>query len=443
MYVMLVMRMVSGTGPVHGDAVVSGAGGRRARRRGRWIIVGVVVALLVAGNERARAEWPQFRGPDGCGHAAAEVPLRWSETEGVAWKTPLPGLGWSSPVVHRGGIYLTTAVPEGEDQSLRLVRLDAATGAVAWNKELFRQIGPTRIHKKNSHASPTPIADGDRLFVHFGPHGTACTTLDGEIVWQRTLDYAPTHGNGGSPALAGDVLVICCDGSDAQFVVGLDRASGAERWRTRRDTEPRKGFSFSTPLVIEVEGSTQAVCPGSDAVFAYDPRDGSEIWRVDYPGGYSVTPRPVFGAGLVFVSSSYDRPVLYAIDPRGRGNVTATHVPWTLDRGAPHTPSVLVVGDELYCVADKGVATCLDARTGAERWVQRLGGNFSASPLHAAGRIYFQDEAGEAIVVRAGPAYEELARNRLGDGERTYASFAVDGDALLVRSESALYRIER
>ncbi len=437
------MLLVAGPESGRDVAVARTAAGWPADRRGWWLIVGIAIALLVIGIERARAEWPQFRGPDGCGHATTDVPLHWSETDGVAWKTPLPGLGWSSPVVHRGGIYVTTAVPDGEDHSLRLIRLDVATGAVAWNKELFRQTGQVRIHKKNSHASPTPIADGEQIFVHFGPHGTACTTLDGDVVWQREIPYAPTHGNGGSPALAGDVLVICCDGSDAQFVVGLDRATGAERWRTPRDTEPRKGFSFSTPLVIEVEGGTQAICPGSDAVFAYDPRDGSEIWRVDYPGGYSVTPRPVFGAGLVFVSSSYDRPVLYAIDPRGRGDVTATHVRWKLDRGAPHTPSVVVVGDALYCVADKGVATCLDARTGAERWVQRLGGNFSASPLHAAGRVYFQDEAGEAIVVRAGPAYEELARNRLGDGERTYASYAVDGDALLVRSESALYRIER
>lgn len=417
------------------------------RRFMRAVILAVPICAACAGFSSRRAlaqnEWPQFRGPDGSGHALADPPLRWSETEGVVWKTPLPGLAWSSPVVWRGGIYLTTAVPEGEGHSLRLVRLDAATGRLDWNRELFRQDSTVRIHSKNSHASPTPVADGERLFVHYGPHGTACTTLAGEVEWRTVLAYEPTHGNGGSPALAGDVLVICCDGSDAQFVVGLDRATGAERWRTPRATKPAKGFSFSTPLVIEVEGRRQAICPGSDAVFAYDPQDGAEIWRVDYPGGYSVTPRPVYGAGLVFVSSCYDRPVLYCIDPRGSGNVTASHVRWKLERGAPHTPSVVVVGDEVYAVADKGVATCLDARTGAEHWVQRLGGNFSASPLHAAGRIYFQDEAGEATVVQAGRAFVELARNRLADGERTYASYALVGNDLLLRSESALYRIGR
>jgi outer membrane protein assembly factor BamB len=402
----------------------------------------VLVALLAM--PAAQADWPEFRGPAAMGHAADKgLPIRWSETENVVWKTPIPGLGWSSPVVHSGRVYLTTATgADGDSRSLRLVCLDAATGAVAWEEELFRQTAPVEMHAKNSHASPTPLVAGDRLIVHFGPHGTACTTLAGEIVWKRTLAYKPQHGNGGSPARAGDAIVICCDGSDEQYVVGLDLATGDVRWKTDRETEPTKGFSFATPLVTTVDGTTQAICPGSDAVFAYDPTTGREIWRVDYPGGYSVIPRPVHAAGLVFVGSGYDKPVLYAIDPSGRGNVTATHVRWKLDRGAPHTPSVIVVGDELYCVSDNGVATCVDARTGGERWRQRLGGNYSASPLHADGIIYFQNETGEAVVVKAGPVFEEVARNQLGSGERTFASYAVDDGGLLVRSESALYRID-
>jgi len=403
----------------------------------------VVTCVCAAAVTAAVAgDWPQFRGPDGGGHAdVAGLPLRWSDTENVAWKTPLEGLAWSSPIVVGDGIYLTTAVPEAADVSLRLVRLDARTGAVDWSKPLFRQVGPAQIHKKNSHASPTPVAADGRIYAHFGPHGTACTTLDGETVWRTTLDYAPTHGNGGSPALAGDVLVICCDGSDRQFVVGLDRRTGAEAWRTPRATKPKKGFSFATPLVIEVDGGRQAICPGSDAVFAYDPATGRELWRADYPDGYSVTPRPASGAGLVFVSSGYDKPVLHAIDPTGRGDVTATHVRWRMDRGAPLTPSPLVVGDELYCVSDNGIATCVDARTGREHWRERLGGNYSASPLHADGRIYFQDENGTAVVVAAGTTFAEVGRNRLGDQDRTFASYAVVDRALLIRTESAVYRI--
>ena len=421
----------------------SNRGGRQVGDLPAWL---VAMAMLSAGVTESRAEWPQFRGPDGQGHALVKgLPLRWSETEGIAWKTPIAGVAWSSPVVSRDRVYLTTAkeTEPAAGRSLCLVCLDARTGAVLWDKELFKQSAEVKIHKKNSHASPTPVVSGEHVFVHFGTHGTACTTRDGDVVWKQTLEYAPQHGSGGSPALAGDTLVICCDGADVQYVVGLDRGTGAIRWKTKRDTTPKKGFSFSTPLVIEVDGVTQAICPGSDAVFAYEPKTGDEIWRVDWPGGYSVVPRPVFGAGLVFMSSGYDKPVLYAIDPRGRGNVTATHVRWRMDRGAPNTPSVVVVGDEVYCVADSGVATCLDARTGTEHWKERLGGNFSSSPLHADGLVYFQNEAGEAIVVRAAKTFEEVARNRLGGEDRTFASYAVDGQSLLIRTESALYRVGR
>lgn len=417
-----------------------GMGGVAGHAAGLVVIWGMACVAAVP----AAADWTEFRGPEASGHAAVKgLPVRWSETENIAWKTPLAGLAWSSPVVSGGRIYLTTAVEQDTDHSLRLLCLDAASGKIVWDKELFRTAGPLRIHPKNSHASPTPIVRDGRVYVHFGPHGTAATNLAGEVVWQRKLDYAPQHGNGGSPALAGDVLVICCDGSDEQYVVGLDRTSGEIRWKRDRDTEPKKGFSFCTPLVLSVDSRMQVICPGSDAVFAYDPATGDEIWRVDYPGGYSVIPRPVFGAGLVFLSSGYDRPVLYSIDPTGRGNVTETHVRWKLDRGAPNTPSAVVVGDEVYCVSDNGVATCLDARTGTEHWRERLGGNYSASPLVADGLIYFQNESGEAIVVKAGKTFEEIARNQIGDKERTYASYAVDGTSFLIRSEKALYRVGR
>jgi outer membrane protein assembly factor BamB len=402
----------------------------------------VVILLLAAAPRRCPADWPQFRGPDGDGHSRTTgLPLRWSDTEGVAWKASIPGLGWASPVVHAGRIYLTTAVPQDDGQSLRLVCVDAGAGTVLWNTEIFGQDAAIAIHQKNSHASPTPVVADDAIFVHFGPHGTARTGLDGTVAWRTTLPYKPVHGNGGSPALAGDVLVISCDGGDAQYVAGLDAKTGAIRWKTPRDTRPSRGFSFATPLVCTVGDRTLAVCPGSDAVFAYDPRTGTEIWRADYPGGYSVIPRPVFAAGLVFVGSGYDKPALIAIDPTGDGNVTDTHVRWRLDRAAPHTPSPIVVGDELYCVSDNGIATCVDARTGTEHWRERLGGGFSASPLAADGRIYFQNESGEAIVVAAGKTFTELARNRLAEGERTFASYAVDGPALLIRTESNLYRI--
>jgi outer membrane protein assembly factor BamB len=403
----------------------------------------VVLAVGIPGS----ADWPQFRGPTGQGLGDARgLPVSWSDTENVAWKVAVPGLGWSSPAVVAGRIYLTTALPGGNEprQSLRALCLDADTGATLWDRELFEQRGSVEIHRKNSHASPTPVVEGDRVYVHFGPHGTACVTTGGDVVWtNREFKYGPTHGTGASPALASDVLIIPCDGHDVQYVVGIDKATGKVRWKTPRDTDPTKGFSFSTPLVIDVGGRSQAVCPGSEAVFAYDPQNGREIWRVRYGDGYSVVPRPVFAQGLVYVCTGYDAPQLLAIDPRGKGDVTNTHVRWSTDEAAPHNPSPLVVGGELYTVSDRGVARCVDARTGAERWQSRLGGNFSASPTYADGRIYFQNETGTAIVVKAGTEFEELGRSEFAGGDRTFASYAVDDGALFVRSETQLYRIEK
>jgi outer membrane protein assembly factor BamB len=405
-----------------------------------------VVALIVSRAEFTCADWPEFRGPTGQGHAQAEgLPASWSETENVTWKVPVAGLAWSSPAIVAGRIYLTTALPggDGPQQSLRVLCLDSASGAPVWNRELFEQRGEVEIHKKNSHASPTPIVEDDRLYVHFGPNGTACLTCDGDVVWTtQELTYGPRHGTGASPALAGDLLIIPCDGWDVQYVVGLEKATGHIRWKTPRETRPTKGFSFATPLVIETQGSRQVVCPCSDAVFAYDPATGREVWRVRYGDGYSVIPRPLFAHGLVYVCTGYNTPELLAIDPTGQGDVTDSHVQWRTNSAAPHSASPLVVGDELYMVADRGVAVCLDARTGRQHWQQRVGSAFSASPVFADGKIYFQDEHGQATVIRPGTRYDELARNTFADGLRTYASYAVAEGALFVRSETHLYRIE-
>jgi outer membrane protein assembly factor BamB len=366
----------------------------------------------------------------------------------VCWKTPIPGLGWSSPVIVGSKVFLTTAVPQESDDEphdLQLVCVDLTDGQIQFATTLFEQHGPVQMHKKNSHASPTPLVRDGRVYVHFGPQGTACTTLNGKPLWKQTLSYKPVHGNGGSPVLVGDTLVIACDGSDEQYVVGLDSANGEVRWKTARDTSPQKGFSFATPLVLPaaISGADrdQVICPGSDAVFAYDPATGETIWRFDYPGGYSVIPKPVFGNGLVYVCSGYDKPAVYAIKPDGSGNVTDTHLAWKLDRGAPNTPSLLLDGTELYLVTDRGVAACLNALTGEEHWRERLGGNFSASPLLANGLVYFQNETGEATVVQAGTEFMEISRNVLSDSERTFASYAVAPGTLLIRSETSLYAI--
>ncbi|MBT5017308.1 MAG: PQQ-binding-like beta-propeller repeat protein [Planctomicrobium sp.] len=394
-------------------------------------------------SQTTMADWKEFRGPTGQGEVTgAKLPVSWSDTDNVLWKSELEGLAWSSPVIVGDQVYLTSAVNIGEEQlSLRLLSVDLSTGDVNWDKEVFELEGKVKIHKKNSHASPTPIIEDDRIYVHFGPYGTACLSLKGEVIWKQKLEYKPVHGNGGSPALAGDVLVICCDGGDKQFVIGLDKSNGEILWNSNRDTDPKKGFSFSTPLIIEVDGQVQAVCPGSDAVFAYDPKTGDEIWRCDYPGGYSVTPRPVYGQGLVFVCTGFNKPLLLAIDPAGSGNVTETHLKWELDRQMPHSPSPILVGEELYVVSDSGIASCIEAKTGEIHWQERVEGKYSASPTAANGLVYFQDEEGTTVVVKAAKEFEEVSRNSIGSNERTFASFAVEGNSLLLRSENHLYRI--
>jgi outer membrane protein assembly factor BamB len=210
-------------------------------------------------------------------------------------------------------------------------------------------------------------------------------------------------------------------------------------WKTDRDTPARKKFSFGTPLLIEVNGRKLVVSPASDVVAAYDPVDGGEVWRVRYDG-YSVIPRPVYGHGLVFLSTSFDSPVLLAIRPDGTGDVTDTHVAWRLRKGAPKTPSPLLVGDEIYTLSDDGVLSCLDARTGRVHYQQRLGSTYSASPLFAGGNIYVQSEDGTGTVVKAGRQFEELARNALD--ERSLASYAAADGALFIRTARHLYRIE-
>ena len=395
----------------------------------------VAIALLSCPVVGAAEDWPEFRGPGKQGHSDARgLPLTWSDSANVAWKVDVPGKGWSSPVILGKRLWLTSALDDG--RSLRALCFDRDTGKPLQDVELFRKEDPGSIHAKNSHASPTPILEGDRVYVHFGAHGTACLTNEGKVVWRKTLDYAHRHGPGGSPELVGDLLIISCDGTDQQFVVALDKRTGSVRWRKDRDGL----MAYSTPLAIEVNGAPQLVSSGGRRVTAYDPHDGSELWSCEYGDGYSLVPRPVHGQGLVFICTGYNTPWIYAIRPDGHGDVTDTHLAWKLKRGAPNTPSPILVGAELYFVSDKGIASCVDAKTGKVRWQERLGGNFSASPLFADGRLYFTSEAGVTTVLAPGKRFEKLATNEIG--ERTFASIAVSRPAMFVRTEGRLFRIE-
>jgi outer membrane protein assembly factor BamB len=392
------------------------------------------------------ADWPEFRGPTRDGNSTAtRVPVEWSATESVAWKQEIPGSGWSSPVLAGGKLYLTTATGTADagDVSLRAICVDAKDGRILWDVEALRpDVDAARtMHQKNSLASATPIVAGNRLYVHFGHMGTAALDLSGQVLWRQTdLKYTPMHGNGGSPILVDGLLVFSCDGDKEPFIAALDSSTGAVRWKVPRVTEAEKTFSFCTPLAIDVDGKEQIISPGSGMTGAYDPRDGRELWRVNYDQGFSVVPRPVFADGMLFLCSGFIRASLIAVNPQGAtGDVTETNVIWKFDRGVPTTPSILVAGEAVYFVSDNGVATCLDAHTGEVHWTERLGGGFSASPISADGRIYFTNEDGTTYVVRSGDEYELLATNELG--ERALASPAVDDGALYLRTESHLWRI--
>jgi outer membrane protein assembly factor BamB len=394
----------------------------------------------------AADSWPEFRGPGAQGiSTATNVPVSWSATSNIAWKVAVPGKGWSSPVLAGGKIYLTTACQtEGSGEvSLRVICLSAADGRTLWNVEAIHPDSSVLIpgHMKNSLASPTPIIHGDRLFAHFGHMGTACLTLDGKVLWrQQALKYSPVHGNGGSPLLVDSALVFNCDGLTDPFVAALDAKTGNVKWKTPRDTQAKKKFSFSTPLLVDRGGSKQVVSAGSGFVAGYDPVDGRELWRFRYGNGYSVVPRPVLSGDLLFISSGFDLPILYAIRlDRASGDISSNNAAWRYAKQAPNTPSMLVVGRELYFVSDAGIASCLDAQTGAVHWSERLEGDFSASPMYAEGRIYFQNEAGSGFVIRAGARFELISKNDLG--ERSLASYAVADNQLFIRTVDHLWAI--
>ena len=386
-------------------------------------------------------DWPQFRGPNSDGHASGPAtPVEWSDTKNVAWKVPIPGLGWSSPVVADGRVFLTTAIERDDGLSLQAMAYDANSGSLIWVREIRAIEKAPAIHPKNSHASPTPVVHGSAIFVHFGALGMArLAVADGSIEWSTNeLTYPPVHGSGGSPVLHQGKLVIVCDGSSKPFVAAVDAESGKVAWKSLRSVEARISHSFVTTTVAMVDGRAQVMAPGPDHFAAYDLASGAELWRVLAPG-WSVVPQPVIGHGLVIYNHDYDNPELLAVRLGGSGDVTDSHIVWRLKRGAPSTPSPLLVGDELYFVSDKGIASCVNARTGEAHWMERFGGNYSASPIWANGRILFLNEDGLATWVRPGQKFEVLGKNEVSG--RTFATPAFSNGAMYLRTDQQLYKI--
>ena len=459
----------------------------------------VCIGVVAAASAAAAGDWPRWRGPDGNAIAAqSDVPVRWSASSNARWKTALPGEGSSSPVVWGEHLFVTSAADHG---NRRLVHcLDSTTGRLRWTREIADE-NPEITSALTGHAAPTPVTDGRRVVAFFGNAGVVCYDVHGHELWHRDFgDFESELGIASSPILHGDTVILACDhdgdrfGTFDSFVIGLDASTGETRWKTGR---PKLFRSWSTPIVVpagsgrspdraregdrrsqgvgppggrpavgESAGSadprrtaatvanafagklnsghptpaesprrTELVISGQDELRGYDPATGEHLWTVTGLSGW-VAPSPVFAHGLIFAASGRNGPLL-AVRPGGRGDVTKTHVVWRQETGGPYVCSPLVYGDELFVHNEQGVLTRYDARSGTEHDRQRLAGKFTASAVAADGRIYITNEDGVTFVFSAGPRYELLAKNDLG--ERCLASPAISGDRLLIRGERHLF----
>jgi len=393
--------------------------------------------------------WPDWRGPSTQGHSAATgLPLHWSETQNIAWKTPIHDLGYSSPVVWGNQIWLTTATKKGE--TLYAVCVDLNNGRIIHDIEVFRPAKPQRINRLNSYATPSAVIEEGFVYVHYGTHGTACIdTKTGRVVWQRDdLNCNHLQGPVSSPILYENLLICPVEGTDVQFTVALDKKTGKDVWRYDRPRELYEGIeplylikSYHTPVVVEINGTPQLINNGAMLVTGHEPHTGKELWRVRYRDDNPVS-RVISGHGLIFINSGGNPggSHLLAVRQGGTGDVTDSHVVWNMTEDVPHESSPVLVGDLLYLLSDKGLLNCKEPLTGKTVWSEQLEGRYGASLLYADGRIYISNKDGKTTVIKPGRTFRVLAVNQL-DGFLG-ASPAVAGKSLLLRSKTHLYRIQ-
>ena len=428
----------------------------------------VLVQLGIGVLPVSRADdWPQWRGPGGQGVSrAVDVPIRWSEGENVAWKTPIRGLGWSSPVILGDQIWLTTAetVPANKAEEdarrkattnnqplefvgkvmLRAVCIDKRSGEIVKDILVMTDDNPDPIHAENSYATPTPVIEGERLYCHYGTHGTGCVdTTTGQVLWtNQELRINHENGPGSSPVVWGDLVMFHCDGSNVQYVAAINKHSGEVAWRVDRTGElngnPQLRKAYATPLSVEIDGEAQLMSPGADWIYSYDPVTGKENWKLSYGQlGFSNASRPVFHDGILYLCTGFMKSRMLAID------CTHPNEPqqlWTFAKQVSAVSSPIVVDGRLYFISDRGVATCLDAKTGEPKWQSRVGGNHWSSPIYVDGFIVFSSKEGVSTVVRAADDFEIVSRNQL-DGTIMASVAAVDS-AMFIRTDKAVYRIE-
>jgi outer membrane protein assembly factor BamB len=421
-------------------------------------LISIAAAVLLA---QASPEWPTFRGPtgDGVAPAGANPPVEWSETKNVAWKIALPGRGRSSPVIFGDRVFVTFAremnvqrkkigpddMQTADHVSLGAACIDRATGKILWERTLTEVDKPEPVHFLNSWATPTPAIIPGRFFCDFGGWGTWCLEPEsGKILWEKKIPLDHQVGPGSSLALHGKLLIFVRDGRDSQYVLALDQATGEQVWKTDRPpvqtSHPNSKKSFSTAIEIESGGKKQLVAVGPHWVASYDPDTGRELWRLRHGDGYSIGSVPVFGGDVLYVGTGCSRPNMLAMKVDGSGEQPTSGLVWRSVKGIPMMSSPVLLGKDVYWNSDDGVATCADASTGTARWQSRLGEGTLASPIAAAGRVYFFGREGKGVVVKPGEAFERLAENKL-DGI-LIATPAVAGKSLFIRTDTHLYRIE-
>jgi len=409
------------------------------------------------------ADWPEFRGPFQDGHATAPgdtklagLPLTWSETNNVKWKTEIPYVGWSTPVVMGGQVWLTTATTEGHD--FYAICVDAETGAVRFNEKIFHSDNPESLGdavSMNCYATPSPVIEPGRVYVHFGSYGTACLdTRNFQVIWKRTdLPCRHFRGPSSSPIIFENLLILTLDGVDLQYHVALNKLTGETIWKTNRtavwhdENEQGKPMregdlrkSHSTPVVVNAGGNPLMLCPGAKAAYGYDPRNGHELWKVSY-NDYSTAPRPVFDGTRAFFITGGTLKELWAVKVDGQGDVTDSGVAWKSKTHIGRYASPLLIDGLLYVVADENYITCFEPATGQVVWAERIPGRYAASPVYADGRIYLFNQQGIGTVIKPGRTFEVLGTNSLADG--FMASPAVSGKAFFLRTRTHLYCVEK
>jgi outer membrane protein assembly factor BamB len=427
-------------------------------------LAGLGLAFLAAWTA-AGADWPGFRGPWSNGHVAGPgdthligLPLHWSETENVRWKTAIPYRGWSTPAVMGGQVWLTTATEDGHN--FFVICVDAETGKILGNDKLFHCDAPESLgaaaggNPMNSYATPSPVVEPGRVYVSFGSYGTTCLdTATRKVVWQRQdLPCDHYRGPSSSPVLFSNLLILTMDGADLQYTVALDKSDGHTVWKTDRTswwnphaapgqdlTQGDLHKGHSTPVIASNAGKTMLLSADANAATAYDPMTGKEIWKVRNTD-FSPAPLPVFDHGVAFFVSGMQRTELTAVKTDGAGDVTDTQVVWKQRAHVGKYSSPIVVDDLLYMAAAESLISCLETASGLAVWTERVPGNYQASPVYADGRIYFFNQEGVATVIKPGRTCEILATNTLADG--FMASPAVAGKAFFLRTKTHLYRIE-